>query len=351
MVRPALLPGALAAGVIALLAVAVALVLPVAYVTLTPGPTADTLGEWEGEKVVTVTAPETYPSDGQLLLTTVLVLEDLRLADAVSGWLDPSDAVVPEETVFPPDRSREEIDQINEDLFTGSEDSATTAALTYLGYPTQVRVVEVNEGGPSEGKLQAGDVISAVDGTPVATTTDLIEQVGSQAPDTPLGIGYLRDGQAGSVEVVTEASPGPGHRSVIGVLVATEPVADVSVDIQAEGIGGPSAGLMLALSIVDQLTPTDLTGGSIVAGTGEISPEGQVGSIGGVRQKVIAAGEVGAETFLLPPANCAEAVRTVPDGLRLVPVATLDQAVTALEALAGDGAGADLPTCGAVSQD
>lgn len=351
MIRPSLLPGVLAAAAVAVVLVLVAWLLPVAYVTLTPGPTADTLGEWEGEKVVTVTAPETYPSDGQLLLTTVLVRENLKLADALVGWLDPSDAVVPEESVFPPDRSREEIDEFNEMAFTGSEDAATTAALTYLGYPTEVVVIDVTEGGPSQGKLQAEDVITAVDGTAVTTTTELVAAVGSNPPGTTLLVEYSRDGAPGSVDVVTEAADAGPHQSVIGVFVATEPVADVDVEVQAEGIGGPSAGLMLALSIVDQLTPGDLTGGSIIAGTGEISPEGQVGTIGGIRQKVIAAGDEGARAFLLPPPNCGEAVKTVPEDVRLLPVATLSEAVDTLEALARDGADADLPSCGSLSQD
>ena len=351
MIRPSLLPGALAAGAVVALLVVVAWLVPVSYVALAPGPTADTLGEWEGEKLVTVTPSTSEESDGELLMTTVLVLEHLNLADAVIGWLDPTEAVVPEESIFPSDRTREEYDQINEELFTDSEDAATTAALTYLGYPTEVRVVNVTEGGPSDGRLKADDVITAVDGTAVSTTTDLISVVGATDPGTTLTVEYTRDGAAASVALVTEQPESGPHRSVIGVLVATEPTADVDVDIQAEGIGGPSAGLMLALSIVDQLTPGDLTGGQVIAGTGEISPEGEVGAIGGVRQKVIAAGDEGAGVFLLPPPNCRDAVKTVPEGVRLVPVTSLEGAVDALTSLADGDEAADLPSCTPGSSD
>ncbi|MGH3670280.1 MAG: S16 family serine protease, partial [Pseudonocardiaceae bacterium] len=100
-------------------------------------------------------------------------------------------------------------------------------------------------------------------------------------------------------------------------------------------VGGPSAGLMFALAIVDKLTPGALAGNIFVAGTGTIVPAGQVGSIGGIPLKMISAREAGATVFLVPAGNCAEAVQHVPAGLRLVRVNTLTDAVHALDQLRG----------------
>ncbi|SDM20116.1 PDZ domain-containing protein [Allokutzneria albata] len=121
-----------------------------------------------------------------------------------------------------------------------------------------------------------------------------------------------------------------------------KPSSPIKVDIDLKNIGGPSAGLVFALTIVDKLTPGDLLRGKAVAGTGEIKPDGTVGGIGGIRMKMIAAKEVGATAFLSPAENCKEARQTVPDGLRLVKVSTLTEAVDALTAL---GEGRDTPSC------
>ena len=109
-------------------------------------------------------------------------------------------------------------------------------------------------------------------------------------------------------------------------------------------VGGPSAGAMFALAIYDRLTPGSLTGGRVVAGTGEIAPDGTVGPIGGIRQKIAGAADDGAKVFLVPAANCAEAADGDDHGMRLVEVSKLDDAIGSLEKLAKDPQ-ASVPQC------
>ncbi|MFG2196296.1 PDZ domain-containing protein [Streptomyces sp. NPDC048639] len=116
---------------------------------------------------------------------------------------------------------------------------------------------------------------------------------------------------------------------------------DVKVTLRLADVGGPSAGLLFSLGIVDKLdgdgSGGDLTGGRSIAGTGTISPDGKVGAVGGVPLKTQAAKRDGASIFLVPKAECADAKAELPDGLRLVPVTTLDGAVDALKALNNGG--------------
>jgi PDZ domain-containing protein len=250
-------------------------------------------------------------------------------------------AVVPRELIIPPGQSQEEVNQRNAEQFTRSQNSAEVAALRYLGYPTRVTVARVVEGAPAEGRLAAGDVITSVDGVEVTEATQLQQLVSGPPAGTTLTIGYLRDGQPGSVAVTTEAI-GDDDTGRIGVEISTEFDVPFELSIQLDRIGGPSAGLMFALGIIDKLDPEDLTGGRIIAGTGTIDEAGNVGPIGGVPQKLVAAHDLGAEAFLLPSANCAEALENAPEGLPLLRVDTLEQAVRALADLRADR---QPPTC------
>ncbi len=137
-----------------------------------------------------------------------------------------------------------------------------------------------------------------------------------------------------------------GETPVIGVFVGGDYEFPFEVRIQLENVGGPSAGMMFALGIVDKLTPGELNGGLEVAGTGTISGSGEVGAIGGIRQKLWGAQRAGADWFLAPASNCAEVAGQVPAGLTVVAVDTLDDAIGALEAIAADDT-ASLPACAA----
>jgi PDZ domain-containing protein len=312
----------------------------VPYVALTPGPAYNTLGAVGGTEVLTISGRPTYKTDGALDLTTVSVKDRITLFEAVVGWVSPRQAVVPREVVFPPDTSAEQEREQTKQEMVASQDAATTAALRQLGYPstTKLLVAQVQTGAPADGKLQPGDVLTHVDGTPVATGTALRAAIAKHEPGEAVVLGYVRDGKPATVSITTELSTDDGpRRPVIGIGSSEQSSFPVTVDIRLKDVGGPSAGLMFALGIIDKLGPDSLTGGRTIAGTGEITAEGEVGPIGGVAQKMLGAKEQKATVFLSPAQNCAEARATKPEGLTLVRVATLKDALAALRMLRDGG--------------
>lgn len=312
---------------------------PIPYVVLGPGPTVNTLGTEDGKEVIQVTGRETSTSAGQLRLTTVGVQPTVKLRSAIQGWFSDDEAVVPRELVYPPGESREEVEERNAEDFKVSQTSAETAALRELGYPVQVVVKTVAGNGPSAGALKPGDVVTSVDGQPVTTANRLTELIRAKPAGTALEIGYTRDGAAATAKITSREQDG---RPRIGVEIDQQQPHPFTLTIDLEDIGGPSAGLMFALGIIDKIDPEDLTGGRIIAGTGSITADGEVGPIGGVPQKLVAAQAAGATAFLVPAANCPEAVANAPDGLILIEVETLTDALDGLAALR---AGEEPETC------
>lgn len=329
----------LLSALLAALLAGAALVAPVPYVAYLPGPTFDTLGEVAGTPVIDVEGRETFPAEGRLDLTTISVRSELTLAEALVDWFDRDRAVVPREFVFPPGESDDEVRQRNEQAKLESESTATIAALNELGVPftTSIEVRSVEPGLPADGSLEPGDVLTAVDGEPVENTEQLRELVSATTPGDAVVIAYEREGEPAEAELTTAAAPSDPGRSVIGVLLAEVPEYGFEISITLQDVGGPSAGLMFALGILEKLQPGSLTGGRYVAGTGEISGDGTVGPIGGIPQKLVAARAQGAEVFLVPEGNCAEAVGAPPEGLLLVKVTSLSDAVDALETLQDGG--------------
>jgi Lon-like protease len=334
----------LLSGLLAGLLTVGATVAPVPYVVYQPGPTFDTLGEVGGTPVIAIEGRETFPTDGQLDLTTISVRSRLTLAEALHDWFDRDRAVVPRELIFPPGETDEEVQRRNEERKLESENSATVAALRQLEVPftTSVEVQRVEPDLPAAGRLEPGDVVTAVDGQQVDSSGELRDLVSERPPGTDLRISYEREGEPGEVVLTTAEPPSGQARSIIGVVLVERPDYPFTITITLQDVGGPSAGLMFALGIVDKLGPESVTGGRHVAGTGEIDGEGRVGPIGGIPQKLVAARDKGAEVFLVPEANCAEAARRVPDGLRLVKVTSLADALGALESLEEGG---DPPGC------
>jgi PDZ domain-containing protein len=300
----------------------------VPYVELGPGPTVDTLGSADGHDVITVKGTSTSTSRGQLRLVTVNVQPNLTLLDAVRGWLESDYAVVPRELIYPPDQSEQQVDQKNAEDFKQSQTSAETSALRELGHPVRVVVRSVVTGAPAEGRLKVGDVITSVDGRPVTSAQKLVELVQAHKAGDTVTIGYTRDGAAATVAI--PSAKGDGGTARIGIQPENRQPHDFTIGIDLDKIGGPSAGLMFALGIVDKLTPADLTGGVVIAGTGTIDDEGQVGPIGGVAQKLVGAHDAGARFFLTPADNCADAVANAQPGLTLVRVSSLHGALAAL---------------------
>ncbi|MCT1712447.1 PDZ domain-containing protein [Dietzia cinnamea] len=345
----------LAALVPAVLLLVLATSATVPLVSMGPGPTYDTFGTAEVETgngeveqvpVIDVVGRPADETAGSLLMTTVAVRDRLTLVDAARFWLDPAQVVVPRDQVFPPDRSRDEVRESNAAQMVGSENSAEAAAYRHLGIPMQPRVEGVEPDGAVAGRLEEGDVLTSIDGEPVEDATSVVERVGERRAGDEITIGYTRDGREGSTTTrLQSAGPdGDPDQGRLGILVGDSPADGTDVDITVDpSVGGPSAGLVLALAIVDKLSPGETTGGARVAGSGTILPDGTVGSIGGIRHKIRAAHEAGASEFLVPAANCAEAVQDPPEGIRLIEVSTLGGAVEALETAASGGRP---PTCG-----
>jgi Lon-like protease len=315
---------------------------PVPYVAEVPGPTYNTLGDIDGKPIIEVEGRQRDEVSGNLNLTTVGVSRaGLSLVEAVRGWFDDEVVVVPKESVYPPDQSEQETQRRNREAFLTSEQAAETAALSHLGYPEKVVVQGLTDGSPSRGELEEGDAIEAVDGRPTPDTATLDAVLRSIPGGTATQVSYTRLGRPGTATVTTKPAQ-DREGSLLGVTVREQPSAPFDVDIQVQEVGGPSAGLMLTLGILDLVGGEDLTGGNVIAGTGTIGVDGTVGPIGGIQLKMVAAHDIGAKLFLVPEANCAEAVRAPQPGLTLARVATLDDA---LNALADFRAGRTPATC------
>ncbi|MGA5301929.1 YlbL family protein [Nucisporomicrobium flavum] len=325
----------LGALITALLAVGV-MAFPLPYVVLKPGPTVNTLGSDNGKEVIQVTKAQTSTSKGQLRLTTVGVQPSVELVWAIRGWFSDEQAVVPRDLIYPPDRSEQQVEQQNAEEFKSSQSSAETVALRKLGYPVQTYVTQVTQDGPSAGRLEKDDVITSVDGVAVTGPAKLTELIQSKPAGTGLTIGYTRDGKTGTVKIVSDNLES-GQKPRIGVGIGYRQPHPFTVTIDLDEIGGPSAGLMFTLGIIDKLKPEDLTGGKIIAGTGTIDDQGDVGPIGGIPQKLVGAREAGAQLFLVPIDNCAEALRNAVPGLPMAEVATVDDALTALQTFTSGG--------------
>ncbi|NJP68719.1 PDZ domain-containing protein [Streptomyces spiramenti] len=351
-----------------------ALLVKVPYAQMSPGPTVNTLGEHNGVPVLDIKGTETYETTGHLNMTTVRVTGvnyRMSIADAMRGWLSPRAGVVPYETLYPDDRTADEVDQENAEEFSRSQESAKAVALRELGYELESETIvdSVVRGGPAEGELRAGDVILEVDGEPIDEPARVAEVVtrheadekvvftvrrpverdteddagAAAASDTDDAAEADADDEVVDVTVTTAAAEDDG-RAIVGIQAGTAYVFPFEIDIELADVGGPSAGLMFSLGIIDKLTPEELTGGTFVAGTGTIAEDGRVGPIGGVVMKTIAARDQGAEYFLTPEANCRSLRGSAPDDLTLVAVGTLDDALTALEHIRADEPG-ELTTC------
>ncbi|MFT4200393.1 MAG: PDZ domain-containing protein [Gordonia sp. (in: high G+C Gram-positive bacteria)] len=337
----------------------------VPYVALGPGPTVNTLGKVDiddgktpdgKEKtrevpVVDISGVPVDPTDGHLNLTTVSVTDGLSLFDALSRWASRSYSLVPREQQYPPGQSNDEVKEQNAAQMSGSELTAQAAALRQVHRPTKLVISSVGKGGPSDGVLRKDDEVTAIAGTPVATVEEMQTAVRAHKPGERLDLGIVRAGAPQRVSVTlgkldgTDKAGQPKTVSFLDVspaVVNADPAMKITMNVG--DIGGPSAGLMLSLAIVDRLTPGSLTGGKFIAGTGTITDEGKVGPIGGITHKMEAARDAGATMFLVPADNCAEALTDVPRGLTLVKVDTLPSAIDSLNAAQ---AGKPTPACAA----
>jgi PDZ domain-containing protein len=327
--------------------------LPVPYVTMSPGPTINVLGSTHGSPIVQISGHKTYHDTGQLRLTTVGVTspdQQISLAQALWAWFDRTRALYPRDVIYPPDQSAAQSQQQSSVEMVSSQDTAVAAALRELGYrtPRDIEVLAVTPGSPSVGKLKTHDTLMSVNGTRISTpgqVTKLIQKVGVGGQAHFL---VRRNGVARHVTVRTRLSSGTPKRAVVGVLIGVGYQFPFKVSVNlSDQIGGPSAGLIFSLAVYDTLTPGSITHGDVMAGTGTISPNGSVGPIGGIQQKIVAAADAGAKIFLVPPANCSSALGAdvTKDEIELVKAPTMHSALTSIRTYAKHPA-AQLPKCG-----
>jgi Lon-like protease len=326
---------------------AAAFLVPLPYVTYSPGPTVDVLGQEKGREYVSVKGHETYRDDGQLRMTTVYVTyPDARvnLFEVLSAWVSRERAVYPREAVYADGETREDAELESSIQMVSSQDVAIANAMTELGLDVKpaLEVLSVVKEKPADGKLKVRDILLEVDGKPIKSGKDVVTAVQETPEGDSLEFRVLRDGDEETVEITPELADGKQQIGIFPGPGYTFPF-EVNVDID-ENIGGPSAGLMFALAIYDTLTPGSLTDGQVVAGTGTLEPDGTVGEIGGIQQKVVAARDAKAEIFLVPPGNCAAALGAPRGDLRLVRAETMHDALESIKKWAEDP-DVELPSC------
>ena len=338
-----MLSGILAMG----LGIAVATV-PVPYVVERAGPTFNTLDRSGNTPVISVTGHETFPAKGNLDLTTVYVEGGpngpVSILGAFGAWLDGSKSVYPQELIYPTGTTKEQAEEQSSVAMTTSQENAVASALNELDIPfgQHLQAAGLSDGSPSAGKVEDGDILETINGKPI-TSLAVVQEELAAGKGAPVTLVVQRAGDS-VTQTIMPKDNGAG-RYILGVMLKYLFTFPFDVKISLDKVGGPSAGLMFSLGIVDTVTPGDLTGGKHVAGTGTITPDGTVGPIGGIRQKMLGARAGGATLFLAPADNCDEVVGHVPDGMQVVKVESLAQARSAVELAGSAQDTADLPSC------
>jgi PDZ domain-containing protein len=311
------------------------------YFLITPG------GTWDVGLQPTRSAPTprlSIPPEhqrpmGHMAFTAVYETE-ASWGEVVRARLKGNSEIVPAIYIRPPGTTQEQLNRTNQRLIDESKPVAAAVALRAAGFPVEVtgkgaRVESVVDGLPAKGVLQPGDLIVGIDGQPVQTTDGLVQAITRHGVGDHVTLDVQRDGQQMSVDLVTGETPTAPGRPVLGVSISTymfNVQVPFQVNITSDNVGGPSAGFMFALAILDGVTDGDLTRGYFVAGTGTIAQDGTVGAVGGAAEKALGAEQEGAQIFLVPRGDAEEARRWV-HTIKIIPVDHLEDAVQALCAL------------------
>lgn len=361
--------------VVIVLAVAFAAIsmIPVPYVIHRPGPTVNVLGSQGSTQVFEFSVkdqaglPAVRPAsenEGQLRMVTVSESggpgTTVRLIDLIEAKFDRAATVIPYDQIYDKKVTAKDVEQAGAAQMTSSHSAATIAAFEYLGIPMEstLTIEGASDTSDAKGKVEQGDILRSLrtpDGIehPVDRPSVPFALVAKTPPGTKLIATIERDGKQIEVPIVT-AGPEPGgpkfEGSRMGIYLSADTKAPIDVKIHLERIGGPSAGLIFALGIVNRLSDHDITRGQVIAGTGAMSFTGDVLPIGGVKQKMFGAKRDGAKWFLAPKDNCDEVVGNVPSGLTVIPVGTLAEAVGVVEQI-GDGTTSGFLTCESVLQE
>ena len=328
-----------ATAVVVVLVVIIGSAVRLPYYTISPGSAVNLLGDVSEKKPrISVDGAKAYPTDDQIMLLFVRESARVNVWEWIQASVDP------------------DIDLFKEAQFTGGlipkrcasnqmptwrvrssrpRSSRSEAAGYTVPVGEGVAVLAVSPSRPAADVLKQGDVLLQVDGKPLDQPDSLSEAVKTHKAGDTVEVVLERDGKQQTVQVPTVA--GDDGKPVIGVYVSGRYDFPIDVNVDTSNIGGPSAGLAMTLSIVDTLTPGDLSGGKRVAVTGTISEDGSVGEIGGISQKATSAKAAGAEVFIVPACtrtdikkecerDLAKAKERAGD-LQVIPVATFDEAL------------------------
>ena len=351
---------AVAAGTFVLVVVLIAAVflVPVNAVIEAPGPTWNVLdnGKSADQDVLKVSGTETYPTEGALRMTTVSVSGcpgyPVTTADLIAAWISSDRRIVDRNEVCPQDQSAQQVEETGKAQMTASQDSAVIAALIETGMAgaMHLTVTEVIEQQTST-EVQAGDVLETItpeggQATTITSFSQLRELMTTIPEGTRVTLGVNRGEQQTTAALTTIAPQEGTTGSLLGLSLKISVDSTVEASFGLSDVGGPSAGMMFALGVVDEITPGSLTGGKDISGTGTINMDGQVGPIGGIQQKMAGARNSGSRFFLAPASNCDEVRGHEPEGMQVFAVSTLHEAVTATEAIAS-GNTSGLTTCSA----
>ena len=327
--------------------------LPSSYVVEEPGPVFNTIGttnvDSKSVPVLSISGAKTYPTAGALDMLTVNIDGDPdnrpNWSEIVTAYLDPSKAVTPIDEIYAPQETVEQSNKEGTAEMVDSQQQATAAALfeQHIPFTSTVTVDSTQKGSPAAAELRAGDVLTSINGNKFVDSDQLHQFIVDNGTAKPMTVSFTRKGVAESAQITPEATKsGP----FLGVFLLEKYAFPFPVKVQLQDVGGPSAGMMFALGIIDKLTPGELNGGKHVAGTGTISAFGVVGAIGGIRQKMYGARAAGATYFLAPASNCDEVRGHIPSGLTVFATSTLHQSVVDLHAIASGTGLNKLKSCG-----
>ena len=314
------------------------LLAPIPFVFFKPGVPDNVAG-----KIISIKDAKTYPINGKLFITSILVTNPdspVFGAETLVNWAIGPHVVLPKESVYPPIQPAKKIERDSRNEMESSKVTATAAALRYLGYDFDevYYVSDIRDYSDAIKKLKIGDVITDIDGKKINQIEEIRTSYTNKSIGDPLLITVERKDKNGKVASVTtrvilveNLDIEEKERPAIGILVGTSARFPIDVDFNLPGVGGPSAGLIFAVGIVEKLTEEDLVRGRKIAGTGTISASGKVGGIGGIEEKMVGASRIGATIFIAPRENCPD-IEHVPNGLKVIPVSTLSEAIEALRA-------------------
>jgi PDZ domain-containing protein len=301
-----------------------------------PGPVFNVFSTIGSKPMIIIEGHKSYATSGSLnMLTVNLQGDSVRGASWLNVGLakiDPSLAIVKITDIYPPGWDSAKLNHDADVMMLDSQSNAKAAALNLLGIPftSSIKVTQVTLASPAGSLLKAGDTLLSVDGQQATGIDQLRAMVAASKGKRPVQIKVERNGTQKSFAITPKLTDGQWR---VGIYVQEVPVFPFKINIEVGDVGGPSGGQILALAIYDKLTPGSLTGGQNIAGTGTVDPQGNIGPIGGIRQKMYGALRAGVKYFLAPDTNCDEVVGHIPDGLHVFKVKTLQDSLKDIAAI------------------